>query len=208
MKRRIGRAVLVVAGLIAVAAVGLQANVLLRFSPASGGGVPAYARIERVDGHVLVHNDGRWAAISFFRQPSCVPEDFDLLDFFDAPRAFGCELTMEGFEIWRNGPWAGDVSPIQTVSFGLGAVPIWFVRVDELEGALADDELTVTELEGCATLRKGLATYFKETLHPSGGAQQTKTEVVARGTLASGDAFLFQAEETHNELKHVLIRFK
>jgi hypothetical protein len=208
MKRRIGPAVLVVAGLIAVSAIGLQANVLLRFSPALGGGVPAYARIERVDGHVLVHNDGQWAAISFFRQPSCVPEDFNLLDFFDAPRAFECELTMEGFEIWRNGPSAGDISPIQTVSFGLGAVPIWFVRVDELEGALADDVLTMAELEGCATLRKGLATYFKETLHPLGGAQQTKTEVVARGSLASGEAFLFQAEETHVELKHVLIRFK
>jgi len=207
MSRRTGFAVLVVAGLIAVAAIGLQANILLQFSPAAGGGVPAYARIERVDGHVLVHNDGRWAAISFFRHPSCVPPDFNLLDFFDAPRAFDCELTMEGFEIWRNGPWA-DLSPIQTVSFGLGAVPIWFVRVDELAGALADDALTVAELEGCATLRKGLATYFKETLHPSGGAQQTKTEVVARGTLASGEAFLFQAEETHNELKHVLIRFK
>jgi hypothetical protein len=207
MKSRIRLAVLAVAGLVAVSAIGLQANILLQFSPALGGGVPAYARIERVDGHVLVHNDGRWAAISFFRQPSCVPAGFNLLDFFDAPRAFECELTMEGFEIWRNGPWA-DVSPIQTVSFGLGAVPIWFVRVDELEGALADDVLTVAELEACATVRKGLATYFKETLHPSGGAQQTKTEVVARGTLPSGESFLFQAEETHNELKHVLIRFK
>jgi len=208
MKRRIRLALLLAAGLIAVSAIGLHANVLLQFSPALGGGVPAYARIERADGHVFVHNDGEWAGITFYREASCVPEDFNLLDFFDAPRAFSCGLTVEGFEIWRNGPLAGDGGPIQTVSFGLGAVPIWFVRVDELEGALADDVLTVAELEACVTLRKGLATYFKETLHPSQGAQQTKTEVVARGTLPSGEAFLFQAEETHVELKHVLIRFK
>jgi hypothetical protein len=207
MKGRIGRAVLVAGGLIAVSAIVLQANVLLQFSPAEGGGVPAYARIETVAGHVLVHNDGKWAAISFYRDPSCVPEDFNLLDFFDAPRAFGCELTVQGFEIWRNGPWAGDAGPIQAVSFGLGGVPIWFVRMDELDEAVADGMLTLAELESCATLRKGLAASFKETLHPFGIAKQTKTEIVARGTLAGGEAFFFQVEETHNQLKHVSIRF-
>ena len=208
MKRRIRLALLLAAGLIAVSAIGLHANVLLQFSPALGGGVPAYARIGRVDGRVVVLNDGKWAAISFYREPSCVPDDFDLLDFFDAPRAFGCELTVEGFEIWRNGPWAGDAGPIQTVSFGLGTVPIWFVRTDELEGALVDDVLTMAELEACATLRKGSAFSFKETLHPAGIAQQTKLQLVARGTFADGGTFLFQVEETHFQQKHVLIRFR
>jgi len=208
MKHRSARALLAGAGFIVVSAVALQANVLLRFSPTQGGGVPAYARIERVDGRVFVHNDGKWAAISFYREPSCIPEDFNLLDFFDAPRAFGCGLTVEGFEIWRNGPWAGDAGPIQTVSFGLGAVPVWFVESAELQDKVDDDVLTVGELEGCATLRKGLATSFKETLHPSGNAQQTKTEIVARGTLPDGGRFFFQVEETHNQLKHVSIQFR
>jgi len=208
MKSRIRFAVLVVAGLIAVAVVGLQANVLLQFSPALGGGIPAYARIERMDGRVFVHNDGKWAGIAFYREPSCVPEDFNLLDLFDAPRAFGCELTVEGFEIWRNGPWAGDAGPIQTVSFGLGAVPIWFVESAELQDKVDDDVLTAGELEGCATLRKGSAFSFKETLHPAGVAQQTKLQLVARGTFADGGTFFFQVEETHFKQKHVLIRFK
>jgi hypothetical protein len=208
MNSRIRLAALVVAGLIAVAAVGLQANVLLQFSPALGGGVPAYARVERVDGLVFVHNDGTWAGITFYREPSCVPEDFDLLDFFDAPRAFGCELTVEGFEIWRNGPWTADAGPIQTVSFGLGAVPVWFVESAELQDKVDDDVLTVGELEGCATLRKGSAFSFKETLHPSGIARQTKLQLVARGTFADGGTFFFQVEETHFQQKHVVIRFK
>jgi hypothetical protein len=208
MNRRIRLGVFGAAALIVVAAIGLGANVLLQFSPALGGGVPAYARIEVVDGRVLVHNDGKWAAISFYRQPACVPADFNLLAFFDAPRAFGCELTVEGFEIWRNGPWAGDASPIQVASYGLGAVPVWFVRTHELEAALDDGWLTMAELEGCASLRKGLASSFKETLHPLGGAKQTKTQIVARGALEDGGTFLFQVEETHIQLKHVLIQFK
>ena len=94
------------------------------------------------------------------------------------------------------------------VSFGLGGVPVWFVRTAELEGALDDGILTMEELGACATLRKGLAASFKETLHPSGSAKQTKTEIVARGTLENGEAFCFQVEETHNQLKHVSIQFK
>ena len=202
------RVVVVVAVLLGVAAVGLQANILLQFSPALGGGVPAYARIETVDGHVLVPNDGTWSAVVFFRQPECVPADFNLLDFFDPPRVFGCELTVEGFEIWRNGPWAGDMAPIQSVSFGLGAVPVWFVTSAELQEKVNDGVLTMGELETCASLQKGVASYFKETLHPAGGAKQAKVEAVARGSLPGGGAFFLQFEETHYELKHVSIQFR
>lgn len=207
MKRRMMRAMFAAAVLVGVAAAGLQANVMLRFSPALGGGIPAYARIEMVDGHVFAINDGAWAAISFYRSPSCVPTDFNLLDFFHVPGAFGCELTVEGFEIWRNGPSAGDAGPIQTVSFGLGEVPIWFVTVTDLQDKVVDGVLTVAELEACASLRKGVASYFKETLHPAGIARQSKLQIVARGALPDGGTFLFQAEETHLQQKHVLIRF-
>jgi len=207
MKRRIIRAMLAAAVLVGVAAAGLQANVLLRFSPELGGGVPAYARIETVDGHVFAHNDGTWAAITFYRPPACVPADFNLLEFFDFQRAFGCTLTVEGFEIWRNGPWAGDAGPIQTVSFGLGEVPVWFVTVSDLQDKVDDGVLTVAELEACASLRQGVASYFKETLHPAGVARQTKLEIVARGALPGGGTFFFQVEETHFQQKHVVIRF-
>jgi hypothetical protein len=30
-----------------------------------------------------------WAAIAFYRPPACVPDDFNLLDFFD-PNAMDC----------------------------------------------------------------------------------------------------------------------
>jgi hypothetical protein len=207
MKRRLEVAGAVAVFLIGVSVVALHANVLLRFSPDEGGGVPAYARIELG----LVHHTADWAAIAFYRDPGCVPPDFNLLDFFDAPRAFECTLTVEGFEIWRNGPWAGDAGPIQTVSAGLGAVPVWFVRWDELEEAIDDDSLTIDELAALPSLRIGSAASFRETLHPYGNANQTKTQIVAEGTWndeSNGGMFFFQVEETHNQLKHVMIEFR
>ncbi|MBP1596987.1 MAG: hypothetical protein H6Q05_2364 [Acidobacteria bacterium] len=218
MKHRIQVGVLVSLILFGLAAVALYANVLLRFSPDPeiGGGPPFYARIERLEnGVVLVHNDGEWAAITFYRDPAIVPADFNLLDFFDPgldimSDAARESLTVEGFEIWRIAPWepGADSAPIQEHSFGLGAVPIWFVKMGELEDAYSDGALYMTEMESLPSLNKGSAVYFKETLHPSQAAQQTKTQVVAKGTLDQGGSFLFQVEETHDELKHVVIQFK
>lgn len=212
MKRRFQVAMTVVL-VVGVSAAVLYANVMLQFSPGiPGSGVPAYARIEKLsEAPALVHHTEKWAAITFYRTPSCVPAGFNLLDFFDAPGAFDCTLTVEGFEIWRNGPLAGDLSPIQTESFGLGAVPIWFVDWDQLQDAM-EGGLTMTELAALPSLRIGSASFFKETLHPSGGAQRTKTQIVARGTWSAVEdgsgAFFFQVEETNNQLKHVAIEFK
>ncbi len=170
----------------------LYANVRIPFAPDLGGGVPAYAQIERLaNGDVLVPNDGVWAAIIFYRDPGCVPADFDLLNLFD-PLAIGCTLTVEGFEIWRNGPWAGDLGPIQTVSQGLGAVPIWFLKLSDLEAAVSDDKLTVGELEGLPSLKKGSAVFFKETLHPRDSANVTHIEISAGGVLQDGGQFQLQ----------------
>ena len=68
MKRRIKVGALVSLFSLGLSAIPLYANVMLPFGPESVGGVPAYARIERLsNGDVLVHNDGEWAAITFYR---------------------------------------------------------------------------------------------------------------------------------------------
>ncbi len=178
---------------LCLSAVTLFANVLVPFGPDSGGGIPAYAPlIQRLaNGDVVVPNDGEWAAITFYRDPACVPPDFDLLNLFD-PRALGCTLTVEGFEIWRNGPGTGDLGPIQSISHGLGAVPIWFVKLSDLEAAISDGSLTVGELEGLSTLRKGSAIFFKATQHPLDVANVTHIEISARGVLRDGGQFQYQ----------------
>lgn len=136
----------------------------------------------------------RQANLLFFRDPTCVPLEFNLLDFFDAPTVFDCPMTVEGFEIWKNGPPPMDVAPIHTMSHGTGAVPVWFVRWEVLRAAVGDNVLTMSELNTLNPL-KGRAFFFKETLQPLGGAQRTVTQVVARGLLEDGRNFDLQSEE-------------
>ena len=133
----------------------------------SDGQVPFYARAPR-DGLI---RDGEWVVVVFYRPASCIPADFNLLDFFDfpgatGPGAFGCNPpTTDSHEIWENGPGI-DFAPLVAKFRGLGAVPIWFVRLSDMEAAIADDVLTIGELESLPSLRKGSDDYYRETLHP------------------------------------------
>ncbi len=198
MKRMSGLRFTAVPVILAMAAVVAMANVVLFFPGPLGepAGVPAYARIERApDGLPLVHHDKEWAAIYFVRDPACVPAGFNLLDFSDAPAAFDCPMTVEGFEIWKNGPWTGEVAPIHSVSHGLGAVPVWFVKWPDLRAALIDNVLTMSELNSLNPL-KGTASFFKETLQPlQEGSRRTVTQAEARGILQDGRTFDFQSVE-------------
>ncbi len=128
------------------------------------------------------------SAVVFYRDPTCIPANFNLLDFFDIPRAFACPLTVEGFVIWKNGPPPQDQAPIQQELFENEAevVPVWFVSTSELEGAVADGVLTIAELAALPSLVRGTATSFHETLHPTGGAQQDMIQMNARGTVPTG----------------------
>lgn len=177
------------------------ANVRLAF-PEETPGPPYYARISS-DGAPQTE---QWAAIVFYRDPGCVPSGFNLLQFFDIPRAFGCPLTVEGFEIWKNGP-GQDPAPIQVKSRGLGAVPVWFVSPAELAAAMADGVLTIGELSALPSLQVGTADSFQEVLHPSEAAKHGKLTITASGTLSDGRAFQLQVSASRDRLNHVKISF-
>jgi hypothetical protein len=180
MKSRFRRALLLLVGVLLLAAPTATANVRL-----TGGETPFYARIESGE---IFHSD-EWAVIGFYRPPACVPADFNLLALFDVPGAFACgPSTIDGFTIWRNGPET-DPAPIQAEFHGLGAVPIWFVRWPDLEAAVADDVLTIGELAALPSLLVGSASFYQETLHPEQAAQVGELEFVAHGTLEDGSPF-------------------
>lgn len=155
---------------------------------------PFYARIERDPaGQPTVLNDGEWAVIPFYREPGCVPADFNLLNLFDAPRAFGCTLAVDGFEVWEEVPPPPGGGPIQVISHGLETMEIWFVDWEELSAAMADDVLTITELAALPSLVKGTPTVFKETLHPAGSANQSVLQMFGFGELEDGRSFRISA---------------
>lgn len=75
------------------------------------------------------------------------------------------------------------------MSNGTGKVPVWFVRWDVLRAALADNVLTVPELNDMRP-RKATATFLKETLRPTAGpsgatagAEFGLTLIEARGSV-------------------------
>ena len=156
--------------------------------------LPFYARIERNE---IFHND-QWAVIVFYRPPACVPADFDLLQQFDVPGAFGCVLeetiTVGGFTLWDNGPFADppDQAPTQLIFQGLGAVPVWFVDWEELQAVIAEDgDLTIGDLEGMDSLLKGTASSYHETTHPFQSNKNGMVNFTGEGTLDESGAPFF-----------------
>ena len=187
-----------------------QAAVRLEVPEESPGG-PFYARL---GGPLIAPHTDQWAAIVFYRDPSCIPADFNLLNFFDRPpRPFRCPLTVEGFEIWRTGP-GQDPAPMHTRLREAGLVPVWFVSWPVLQAAAADGVLTIGELAGLPTLITGYADQFSETLHPLQGARNGHLQLNASGTLSDGRSFRLQVTAVFNRgnpegrATHVAIEFR
>lgn len=160
-------------------------------SPADPG-PPFYARIEPAPPHVP--HDGAWAAVVFYRDPSCVRPDFDLLHFFDAPAAFGCPVTMMGSSIWEHGQWVG--SPRVAAQRGT-AVPVWFFPANELLALLAGGGVTIGALAAVPGRLAGVASHYSEVLHPhplpgeeiGGGHPNPGVVISAHGRLEDGRSF-------------------
>jgi hypothetical protein len=160
-------------------------------------GMPFYARLEP---DRTIFHDGGWAAVVFYRDPACVPEEFNLFDFFDAPAAFGCTQLVRNASIWSHGFGVG--APKIVTAVGLGAVPVWFVPAAALLAAAEAGELTVGSLAAMTGLVIGYADRFNEVLHPhplpvpppleGGGHPNPKITITAHGTTDDGRAFQLQ----------------
>jgi len=187
------------------------ASITLKY-PAEDPGPPFYTLVER---GFLPHTDD-WAPIIFVRDPACVPSGFNLLDQLAVPQAFGCALNVEGHVTYKNGPPPIDPAPWQVVMRDAGPVPVWFVPWSSLQGAIADDVLTLAELESMPGARKGAATFFEMTqqigvMRPQ-GTGNGKIELTARGALDGGQSFSIELREMGvdkvSTLRHIRIEFR
>ena len=123
---------------------------IIRHFPGDSPGPVWYAQL----GRGFIPNDGIWAGIVFLRSLACVPAGFNLLDQFDIPAAWGCELMVEGEDWWHD---LAVPPPFQRRDRGLGAVPVYFVLWSEIQAATADDILTIGELQNLPSLLVGTA---------------------------------------------------
>lgn len=175
-------------------------------------GMPFYARVELFPPYIF--NDGDWAAIIFYRDPSCVPADFNLIGVFDIPRAFSCPHTVHGTSLWH-GEFMNGAPKIIEIS-GDGAVPVWFVPWEAVKDqARADGTLTVADLLAVDGRLVGHADQYAETLHPhadpavgGGGHPNPKMIVDAQGQLEDGRPFNLHITWVHDEVKAIQIQFE
>jgi hypothetical protein len=161
--------------------------------PSVSPGIPAYARLELLIPDFDVPKNKHWAAIVFYRDPDCIPGDFNLGMFFDppvnGPGAFGCELLIEGHELWANGPGV-DAGPLYVLSRNMTPnLPVWFVSWPELRSLFDTGSVTMAALESLPSLLRGWAWSFEEQLHPNGIAADPAITMSAQGRLEGGGRF-------------------
>lgn len=172
-------------------------------SPADPG-PPYYARIEPTVPHIPIV-DG-WAVIAFYRDPGCIPPDFNLLRLFNPPAAFGCPLTVAGFNLWSADPFTRP--PMVAWAHGTGAVPFWFVPAAAAIVAMEDGVLTIGELAGLDGRLEGSAAGFVEMLQPFGGGAPTpKLVQQAQGALADERAFQYHVTTLLGETQAITLHF-
>lgn len=177
------------AGMALLASLGVQAELRLDI-PGETSGPPFYARLEfpQVDPG-LIPNNGQWAAMVMYRQPDCIPENFNLLTIFDVPAAFDCPLNnITGYEVYENAPGV-DPAPIRSRLTAVGPVPVWFVDLTEFEQAAANGVITIADFEAMPSLRVGSADFYDELLRPNGSNPAGFIHINARGSFDNGDRF-------------------
>ncbi len=173
--------------------------------PQPDPGVPAYARA--FPGANQFFHNGEWLAIPFYRAPSAIPTDFNLMTFFHfpgptGPGAFATPILIKGFYfIEPNAPLG--TFPVLAVSTG-DAVPIWFVRWSDYKSAMADNVVTIGDVIAMQPLR-GIATTFTETLKPR--LNDHLTVITASGKLADGRTFDFHVTHVGDVSRALRINF-
>jgi hypothetical protein len=165
-------------------------------------GPPAYhdfGNLAFVEGELFAIHDDEWALIVFVRDPSGIPDDFDLLNDFDDD-VLDAEVLIDGFiEVDDEG------NLLMTQIQGIDEVPIWFMSWEELQDATQDGTLEMGELEDMESLVKGTADFYEEKNHVFGVHNVSHLAFVAEGTLDEGGTFQVEAVEVDLDLKQVRI---
>lgn len=178
-----------------------QSGLMVLTIPDEDPGPPFYARVG-----LQFLTDGDLLAIPFYRDPACVPADFNLLEMFHfpgpgGPGAFACPLSMTGRLLIEPDAPLGTF-PRQVVLQG-DAVRFWFVPYADFQEIAEDGVVTMPELAGLSPLQ-GTAGRYHETLHPREG--EHRIVIDAGGLMDDGRRFQFHATHIDDTLRSIRIR--
>ena len=171
--------------------------------PEADPGAPLYTRITPLSNQVFI--DGDLVAVPVYREPACIPPDFDLFVHMDppgsnGPGAFACPLLITGTVVIEKDAPPGTF-PLRAIA--TGAAQVWFVDRTAYDAATADGTLLMSELLALAPLR-GTATEFTEMLAPR--PEQHQVIITSRGRLQDGRAFQFNVNHAGTTTRSIRIR--
>jgi hypothetical protein len=191
-----------------VQGIGKASNGLTVLSfPSQFPGPPLYTSgLGKAPGFGALRTDGEWVAITFVREPGCVPHDYNLLSAPNIPAVFACPLTIEG-RAWFSDP-SDLTNPVKAWHDGLGAVPIYFARLSEYETAAMDGVLTIVEFKGLSSLLIGYASFHRDVIQFPQNGRPGAANGVSRGELEDGRSFQLTAVVVGTEYAHTTIDFE
>jgi hypothetical protein len=176
-------------------------NIVISF-PEEDPGIPTYARVGPILNQFLVAGDK--LVIPFYRNPQCIPENFNLMNYYDPPAAFGCELMVNGRFVIEKDAEEGQF-PIMVYTTGAN-VPIWIVNWDSFQSIMANGPVTITALESLDPV-KATAHLFEEYLSPR--INQHQVIIEANGIIADTDQkFLFKLNHKADQIHTIVLEIE
>jgi hypothetical protein len=154
---------------------------------------------------LLEHESQDVVPLVFIRQRDCIPEEFNLLEFFHVGPggAQSCPLNVEGFQIASQPVGPPTLQHLQNPKEE--TVPIWFVSREEYLSEIDDGVLKIGDIEQMDSLVLGLATLYEET--QSVLVPQPKATIVAHGLLEDGRSFRIHLEEHFTDVGAEVVHY-
>ena len=170
--------------------------------PDEDPGIPIYARVGPILNQFFVA--GNQLVIPFYRNPVCIPDTFNLMNYYDPPAAFGCELRVQGRFVIEKDAEEGQF-PIMAHTIGT-EVPVWIVDWAGFQLLMDEGAVTMVDLEGLNPI-KATALQFEEYLSPRINEHQVIIE--AEGTVSGTDQeFYFSVTHVGDEIHSIVLEME
>ena len=176
-------------------------NMVINF-PDEDPGIPTYARVGPILNQFFIVGDQ--LVIPFYRNPECIPDSFNLLNYYDPPAAFGCELTVQGRFVIEKDAEQGQF-PIMAHITGK-EVPVWIVDWAGFQLLMAEGTVTIVDIEKLNPI-KATALQFDEYLSPRINEHQVIIEAAGR-VVDSEEEFYFSLTHEGDQIKRIYLEFK
>ena len=168
--------------------------------PEENPGIPIYARVGPILNQFFIAENR--LVIPFYRNPECVPDSFNLLNYYDPPVAFSCELTVAGRFVTEKEA-EENTFPIMAHTEGV-QVPIWIVDWSVFQNQMESGSVTMADLKAMNPTM-GVANQFEEYLSPRINEHQVIMEAV--GTIFdTGEEFTFRLTHRADQIEDIFLK--